>query len=304
MRKLTKEEFIEKYYTKFPDFTYTFENVIYINNSTHINVTCKEHNDFSITPANLLRGKGCKQCAINKNAESKKETARLKFFKEAKKLYGGKYDYSNSIYVNSKTPIDIYCNTCKKIFSKLPLKHIGAQQQGCYYCSKSNPNKTTEEFIDEAKLVYGENTYDYSLVDYQKNDSNVKIICKQHNIFLQTPSSHLRGSGCPSCAKGGFDPKKPGMLHYFKIQHQDTNEWLFKVGITNKTTRLRYSKEDLSKIVILMEVQYDIGQLAANEELRIKRKYKEFLYKGKTPFTNGTGTTEVFVKDILGYDNE
>lgn len=27
------------------------------------------------------------------------------------------------------------------------------------------------------------------------------IICPEHGEFLQTPNNHLRGKGCPKCAK-------------------------------------------------------------------------------------------------------
>ena len=33
------------------------------------------------------------------------------------------------------------------------------------------------------------------------NKTKVKIICKKHGIFIQTPNVHLNGSICPECAK-------------------------------------------------------------------------------------------------------
>ena len=57
---------------------------------------------------------------------------------------------------------------------------------------------TTEDFIKKAKKTHGD-TYDYSKTEYHKCDSNVIIICKQHGEFLQTPSKHLIGHGCPLC---------------------------------------------------------------------------------------------------------
>ncbi len=41
--------------------------------------------------------------------------------------------------------------------------------------------------------------YDYSLVDYYNFGTNVKIICRTHGIFEQTPRSHLSGRGCQLC---------------------------------------------------------------------------------------------------------
>lgn len=57
----------------------------------------------------------------------------------------------------------------------------------------------TNSFITKSKLIHG-NKYDYSLVIYTNNYSNVKIICPIHSIFEQTPKNHLRGSNCPKCS--------------------------------------------------------------------------------------------------------
>ena len=64
--------------------------------------------------------------------------------------------------------------------------------------------KTKEEFIKESKLLYGEDSLDYSLVDYQGNKKKVTLICKKHGtIFSIRPNNHLSGKqfGCPDCKK-------------------------------------------------------------------------------------------------------
>ena len=60
-------------------------------------------------------------------------------------------------------------------------------------------SSTKDEFIKKAVLAHG-NEYDYSLVNYIKNNGNVIIICKKHGQFSQLRSHHLNGSGCPKCA--------------------------------------------------------------------------------------------------------
>lgn len=41
--------------------------------------------------------------------------------------------------------------------------------------------------------------YDYSEVVYAGALTKVRIICKVHGVFEQTPQSHTRGRGCPKC---------------------------------------------------------------------------------------------------------
>ncbi len=57
---------------------------------------------------------------------------------------------------------------------------------------------TTTEFIERSNIAHS-NKYDYSLVQYVKNSTKVKIICPIHGEFEQTPASHLKGVGCYNC---------------------------------------------------------------------------------------------------------
>lgn len=58
---------------------------------------------------------------------------------------------------------------------------------------------TTEEYIAKCKMVHN-NTYDYTNLIYIDNTCKVTIRCKIHGNFLQRPSDHRRGFGCPSCS--------------------------------------------------------------------------------------------------------
>jgi len=59
--------------------------------------------------------------------------------------------------------------------------------------------KTTNEFIKEATSKHN-GKYDYSLVEYKGNKTNVSIICPIHGEFQQTPDRHLHSGGCLKCA--------------------------------------------------------------------------------------------------------
>ena len=57
---------------------------------------------------------------------------------------------------------------------------------------------TTELFIKSAKEVHSDK-YIYSKTKYVKSREKVIITCPKHGDFLQTPNSHLNGTGCPKC---------------------------------------------------------------------------------------------------------
>ena len=58
---------------------------------------------------------------------------------------------------------------------------------------------TAEEFIIKARGIHGDK-YLYDAVSYIKSSIKVKITCRKHGLFEQTPNSHLNGAGCPSCS--------------------------------------------------------------------------------------------------------
>jgi hypothetical protein len=59
---------------------------------------------------------------------------------------------------------------------------------------------TTGIFKTRAKEKH-DNKYDYSKSIYYKFHEKLIIICTEHGEFLQAPSKHLAGQGCPHCAK-------------------------------------------------------------------------------------------------------
>jgi len=82
---------------------------------------------------------------------------------------------------------------------------------------------TTEEFIVKAKKVHG-NDYDYSLTKYVWSKTPIKIICKQHGIFQQTPNNHLRGSKCFKC-RGSKKLTTKEFIQKAKIIHGNTYDY-------------------------------------------------------------------------------
>ena len=58
--------------------------------------------------------------------------------------------------------------------------------------------KTREKVIEAFRKVHGDK-YDYALVEYIDNKTKVKIRCKEHGEFEQSPVNHLMGKGCPDC---------------------------------------------------------------------------------------------------------
>lgn len=118
-----------------------------------------------------------------------------KFVARAKQKHGDKYDYSKVKYVNNRTKVCIICPEHGE-FWQTPNIHLrGADCPKCV----GKGTISTEEFIARSYEVHGDK-YDYSKVEYKTANAKVCIICPEHGEFWQTPRSHLRGAGCPSCS--------------------------------------------------------------------------------------------------------
>ena len=74
---------------------------------------------------------------------------------------------------------------------------------------------TTDSFVKKALEIYGDR-YDYSLVQYDRSNAKVKIICPQHGVFETAPNNHLRKMGnCPKCAEISRANKRRMILQEF-----------------------------------------------------------------------------------------
>lgn len=70
-----------------------------------------------------------------------------------------------------------------------PYKEIGQHR---------NTKKTTDEFIAQAKEVWGDK-FDYSKTVYDGANKKVIITCPVHGDFSTKPLDFLHGHGCPAC---------------------------------------------------------------------------------------------------------
>lgn len=122
------------------------------------------------------------------------------FVKKARRIHGNKYDYTYTIYVNSKTCINIIC-PIHGAFSQKPNNHL--KSSGCPMCGKEIKSNhirgDNKSFTEKAKNIHGDK-YDYSKVNYINAKTKVCIICSKHGDFWQKPNDHLSGYGCPKCA--------------------------------------------------------------------------------------------------------
>jgi len=187
MKKLTTQEFIDKA-NKVHNNKYDYSKTNYFGSKVKVIIICKQHGEFLQTPNNHLKY-GCYICG-------QKQLTTKQFIKKVTGIHGNRYDYSKTIYLNSRTKISIMCKRHGK-FLQSPHKHL--MGSGCPKCSIKEKKLSFASFIKKATKLHN-NRYDYSKVNYINNKTKVIIICLKHGKFSQSPHSHLSGSGCIECA--------------------------------------------------------------------------------------------------------
>lgn len=110
---------------------------------------------------------------------------RLQFLERARNTHGYKYlypDLADKIKLTDKIIVE-YNNQC---YRQSVNKHLKGKSP-----EKAVTKKTTQDFIDEAKKVWGDK-YDYSLTEYTGALNLIKVIY-QGITYEQRASSHLDG---------------------------------------------------------------------------------------------------------------
>ena len=102
------------------------------------------------------------------------------FIARANTIHNSKYGYTNVVYKNFQTKIQITCPVHGDFHQK-PEYHLNGN--GCSECGKQNTSlrfrKDSATFIAEGNSIHT-NKYDYSNVNYVNWTTKVIITCPEH----------------------------------------------------------------------------------------------------------------------------
>ena len=151
-------EFSENLFLKYPEWSRKYiiptENNVYKNNKTKIKVFCNEidkfgtiHGEFLIKPCDLVNGYGCPKCGNNFRKTTQD------FIKQANFIHNNKFDYTKSVYTNTKEKVCIICHEKDKCgnehgeFWQLPSNHL--KGSGCPMCNEGKKSKKEIELYNK-----------------------------------------------------------------------------------------------------------------------------------------------------------
>jgi len=172
---------------------------------------------------------------------------------------------SSSAYVIARNKGDDYCD---KLFSHMS--------------PSSSKKKWTVDSLCELALSYSDRK------SFRKDHNGANKAGQQLGV-LHLMYAHMKRAG-------GFDITKPAIMYYLSIN----NGLAYKIGITNFSVEIRFKLCDLKNITVLKTWEFDTGDKAIKEELRIKKEFLYARWTGDDLLTNGN--TELFNSDVLQLD--
>jgi len=237
-------EFIKKAREKHGD-KYKYSRVEYIKSCDKVTIICQEHGEWQQRPNDHLMGCGCPGCKFDKLADMKRKGV-LDFIAEAILVHGPIYNYSNVLYTNAITKVDIGCGE-HGTFKQTPDKHLGGC--GCPKCSHgiSRGEKRIQKYFDENNVKYEREKRFDDLCGLTKNSR------LRYDFYLPDYNTLLEYDGeqhfMPINVKGRLDELAIHVKHEAtKVNDKKKNKYAKKNGY--KLVRIPYTEYDRIENII------------------------------------------------------
>lgn len=218
------EGFIKIAQDKHKNF-YTYENAVYVNAHTLLQVECPLHGSFMISPTNHLqgKGKGCKQCAIKRTVALQIKSVET-FIAQAMEIWRGKFDYSLVDYKGAKSLVRLICSKHpEEIIFQQPTNHL-SNQDPCSRCNhmRSKGEQNLADFLAQyTRIVQGDrNTITPKEIDILLPEFNIGV--EYHGLWCHI-SKVDKGEGEGEGESSKFN--KP------KNYHREKYETAAKAGV-------------------------------------------------------------------------
>ena len=204
---------------------FTYVEKSYTRATDPVMIICPEHGPLEQSATAHVGGRGCQKCGHALTGEINSITHE-EFLEKAIARHGDRYDYSQTIYTRSNQKVTIICREHGP-FQQQANNHLmgqGCQKCGVEYVSGLR-RKTTEQFIEEAREIFGDK-YDYSQVEYSGAFDKITIICPEHGPFEATPDNHVNGKKhCRGCAIEALTRTTEQFIKEARAKHGDKYDY-------------------------------------------------------------------------------
>jgi superfamily II DNA or RNA helicase len=208
---LNKEEYFIKKSTEIHDNKYDYTKVEYFDSKSKVIIICPEHGEFAQSPAAHLQGVNCFKCAVDTRIKDK-DILTSEFVKKCKSVYGDKYNYNKTEFIDYHTKILVidengfeHLQDPRNHLKGGGLSILSACDKTSYFLNQVKLNGKIDEKIDYSKLVFINKKTEVILIDefgfehrmlpstILNGDSNLNIrsvIDKQTYFISQSKIKH------------------------------------------------------------------------------------------------------------------
>lgn len=207
-KKLTIEEFKNRFTERFPNKYFNFSKSNYINAHTLMKVECNNGHAFEVRPCDLMNGGGCPYCSCTK------KLSREDFIRDATFVHNSYFSYEHSDdFTNVSSLVTVTCPihgdfkvkannhlngaNCKKC-SKEGITHKVTKREKVHNSTKK---LSQDKFINKLTKNYGNKYIITNKTMYNGYNQKLILRCKEHGEFQITPSHLFCGRGCPYCGR-------------------------------------------------------------------------------------------------------
>lgn len=188
------------------------------------------------------------------------------FIKESKKIYGNRFDYTLTNYINSTTKVKLHDSITGKVYEQIPNLHLNKH---------TNKSLTKESFIQSSMIISNYN-YNYDNTYFKNLTTKCIINCYEHGDFEVKPYDHLNyGKICPYCDESNFSKKVSYFLNKKNICF--TKQFKFKENSDINILPFDFYIPSIRMCIdFIPENSLNINQLKIND--KIKNDYCENNY--------------------------
>ncbi|WP_208488753.1 hypothetical protein, partial [Escherichia coli] len=139
-------------------------------------------------------------------------------------------------------------------------------------------------FLELSRLAHGE-VYEYDGNSYKGITHKIRITCKDHGVFWQLCTDHIKGHGCKKCgmnlngfARSNFvdicEKRNNGEGFLYLIECFSGAEKFYKVGITSQQVSVRFAGKHMPYQYQVLEVLKGESSVIYDLETKIHRLLK------------------------------
>lgn len=170
------------------NFRYNYDQCVYVGDNHQVLIGCKIHGNFLTTAGSHLQGTGCQKCS------KKYKRSTEEFIAEANIVHNNKYNYSTTVFYNTKTNVDIVCRD-HGMFKQNPNVHLNGGM--CPRCRSVSFSKVANEWLEylmktqNINIQYANNGGEFTIPS-----TNIKVdgFCKDKNTIYEFYGDFFHGN--------------------------------------------------------------------------------------------------------------